>query len=188
MKKIAAVIILFAALPVLGQTAKVIPLSSQDTAERKSLEDQRAAIEQKIKDFDGRVRRQYTTVLEGDKDASNTYAENSLNGALSVSTYGVMCLNTLPTDAVLPPAAQAAYERCEKDLAAERAKNPPSKQRMYRQGWQNGVIYSEDWKFIVPQEAPRYSLQTGGVYPYCGGISLTNSGTNAGVPLTTGPQ
>lgn len=129
------------ACSVYGQTAKVIQLSDKDAAERKSLEDQRSAIEQKIKDFDDSLRQRYTTVLESDKDASNYSADTTL--FLSA-------------------------------INAERAKTPQKPHLMYRRGWQYGLVYTEDFKFIVPQEAPRYTTQFG-TYPYCsGGISLTN--------------
>ena len=150
-----ALLAVFLALPLGAQTAKVIQLSSADANERKALEDQRAAIEQKIKDFDQRIKRQYTTVLEGDNDSSGSYADVSIT---TLSTSGYYCIRTLSTD----PAAELAYQDCEKRLATDRKKNPPSPQRMYRRGWENGLIYTEDFKFIVPAESHEIKYSTSG--------------------------
>jgi hypothetical protein len=172
--KHAASILIFAlaCVPALAQTAKVIPLSQQDAAQRKSLEDQRAEIEQKIKDFDQRVRVQYTTVLEGDKDASNSSAETIsflTIGSGGLITYG--CGMTLSND----PAAEAAYEKCQHDLESRRAKNPPPKHKMYRIGWEHGVIYTEDFKYIVPSPAPvDYANRS---TPWCGTVLTVNPAT-----------
>jgi hypothetical protein len=146
-----------------GQTAKVIQLSPEDAAQRKALEDQRTEIERKIKDFDLDIQRRYTTVLEGDKDASGyAYFYGISFGAAGSSAITAGCFRTLTT-------TDQAYEDCEKRQDAERAKNPPPPQRMYRSGWEQGVIYSDDFKFIVPAPAPVYKPA-----PYCGGIQLTN--------------
>jgi hypothetical protein len=168
MKQFVVFVLCFAALSVFGQTAKVIPLSDKDSAERKSLEDQRAAIEQKIKDFDEQVKLRYTTVFEGDIDAGGLYPS-----AITTSGYSwVGCYHqlTLGHDAELD---EERYQKCVSDLAAERAKNPPPKQRMYRRGWENGIIYSDDFKFIVPQEPTKYSPAQTWSCP----ISLISNGT-----------
>lgn len=160
--------ILAMACSVYGQTAKVIQLSDKDAAERKSLEDQRAAIEQKIKDFDDSLRQRYTTVLESDKDASNYSADTTLFlSAINLPSFS--CTGSLGGDA----AQQKREYDCLLAVDAERAKTPQKPHLMYRQGWQYGLVYSDDFKFIVPQEAPKYTTQFG-TSPYCGGISLTN--------------
>lgn len=161
--------LIFAALmsvTLYAQTAKVISVSAKDAAERQSLEDQRTAIEQKIKDLDGRLRRQYTTVLEGDKDASNSYADSS---AFLTSATGAVtgCIQSWIISGDANSATKEAYDKCQKELAAERIKNPPSKHRMYRRGWEYGIVYSEGFKFIVPQEAPKWPVSSGGINPYC---------------------
>jgi hypothetical protein len=154
MRILPALLVLFC-LPLAAQTAKVIPLSSADSAERKTLEDQRTAIEQKIKDFDARVQKQYTTVLEGDKDSSGSFADYSGIGVTGI-VHG--CGMILSTD----PAAEKAYNVCQRELEAERAKNPPPPQLMYRRGWTNGFEYTEDFKYIVP----RQSSGNGNIIPY----------------------
>jgi hypothetical protein len=148
-----------------GQTAKVIQLSPEDAAQRKTLEDQRTAIEQKIKDFDDSLRQRYTTVLEGDKDASAYSADTTLFiGALSTPSFTCV-VGDLSTD----PVDEKRHYDCQKALEAERAKTSPKPHLMYRLGWEQGVIYSDDFKFIVPAPAPAYKPS-----PYCGGIQLTN--------------
>ena len=138
-------------LPLAAQTAKVIPLSAADSAERKTLEDQRAAIELKIKSLDARIQKQYTTVLEGDKDSSGSYFGESLTtGVFGFSGITWGCVRTLSTD----PAQEKAYQDCEQRQQSETAKNPPPPQHMYRIGWTNGFEYTEDFKYIVPRSTP----------------------------------
>jgi hypothetical protein len=136
-------VLVFLALPLAAQTAKVIQLSPADATARKALEEQRAAIEQKIKELDAQIQHRYTTVLQGDKDASGSYADIGLLNTTGI-TYA--CFATISND----PAVLKAYQDCERSLEAERAKNPPPPQRMYRIGWASGFEYTEDFKFIVP--------------------------------------
>ena len=147
-----AAVLLFA-LMLPAQTAKVIPLTAQEAAQRKALEDKRAAIGQEIKDFDKKIQMHYTTVLEGDKDASNDSAEPvTLNGTGFVYSGCGLIITT-------EPAQVETEQNCQKQLEAERAKNPPPKRRVYRRGWSYGIVYSEDWRFIIPAEAPKYANQ-----------------------------
>jgi len=116
-------------LPVQAQTAKVIPLSPQDAVERQSLERQRADIDKKIRDLDAKIRKQYTAVLEGEPDASNDYVDS----AFTFTGVVTECFSTTGS--------------CET--------TPLPRRFVYRRGWEYGVVYSEDFKYIVPQEAPK---------------------------------
>ena len=119
------VVVLFAALPVLGQTAKVIPLTQKDATEAKSLYAQQKDIEGKIADLRYRITKDYLTASKEEEGHTSTYSDPQGGGRVWV-----------------------------------------------RNGWGDGHFdFSEDFKFIVPQEPPKYNSN-----PWNNCITLTGSG------------
>ena len=160
MMKILAVVLLvvFVLGPVsrsvLAQSAKVIPLSTEDAAEAKSLSDQQAALEKKKEDFRKSIERKYLTTMSDQKDASSCLAEVT-DGTSVVTLVGPLNGNVsglgIPTDK--PPVERKPYP-------------------VYKSGWDCGRFeYSEDFRYIVPAPEPPLQRQ-----PWCGG--WVNSGTD----------
>lgn len=147
--KLFFIVLLLVPFSAAGQTAKVIQLDPADAAQAKSLYAQQQEINKKLADFTEQMRIKYTTVDDKSQDRGNVIVASPITGITwgcfqsgsSLTFNGSGQMQKSKDD-------DAAYAKCEKDLAAEQAKQPPL--RYYRMGWSDGFVYSEDFRFIVP--------------------------------------
>jgi hypothetical protein len=162
--KFIVAILLIAALPVLGQTAKVVQLSPEDATKAKQLYDAQLAAEKAYADFQ--------------VDIGNRYVSHAV---------------TWPTTAcavICPDGDCSKAQLCTPPKPTpEQEKN--SHGFLFNDGWTYGFEFSADFKFIVPKDAPKWTPSVyGGTAPWCGNVLTVNpiGGTSSGTPLTIGPQ
>jgi hypothetical protein len=144
---LAAAILLMMAILVLfpgvgyGQTAKVIPLKPEDT---KELQATYNALQEAQKKWDAaqkKVQKEYTTVKPDDPDAGNTIVSGTF------SSDDCDTLNIGSTEHIQ---IEGVY------LNGNCTKNgKPVEQHVvegitFRKGWENGIEFDKDFKYIVP--------------------------------------
>jgi hypothetical protein len=130
-----------------AQTAKVIALTPEEARERAELQKQSDEIAAKIKAFDEAIRERYTWVKQGDKDAGNEVASGTFSGFTTGTTA---CFHTLGET----PEVTKQRDRACAEWTSKHPSPPPA---YYRRGWENGINYTDDFRYIVPVEAPKYS-------------------------------
>jgi hypothetical protein len=161
-----------------AQTAKVFLLKPADTAEAKSAWEELQKAQANWDAVQKRIQKDYTLVLENDPDAGNEDVENVyFLGKNSDGTIFFQTGNCSVSDLVITQANQKDQEKrleeCQK-VQEEAEKNRPP-QHFYRRGWEGGVDFDKDFKFIVPK-----GISATSIYPWTG-CTLT-------MPYTTSPS
>ncbi len=91
------------------------------------------------------LRDKYTVVPEGDKDASNTVISSSLVGTNAT----IFCADQILSMSGTQLVSKEELAKCHGEQEKERKARPPS--MTYRRGWENGFVFSSDFKYIVPK-------------------------------------
>jgi hypothetical protein len=141
-----ALLSIFLALPLIGagQTAKVIPLSAEDTTRIVKAQAAVDAAQKALQAVQDEIRVKYTETTDrakgGDKATSGT-----LTG---LSSTRANCWSNVTSSGV-------------SEIAGCQTPPKPAPVRYYLRGWEYGVEYSEDFRFIVPVKAPAYTQASG---------------------------
>ena len=140
-----------------AQTAKVIELNSADAQEAKAKWEALQHAQEYWKSFEDRIKKDYTTVKDGDPDAGNIGVNTSAN--LLTSGCGIVITT-------IPPSYEENKD-CLKRQEEERKKRPVT--MMLRKGWEGDFEFDKSFKFIVPKRAETTGVITinGGTWP-CG--------------------
>ena len=149
-----AIIVILVA-PLHCQTAKVVALSPEDAAKAKRLYDAKIAAEMAYAEFQ--------------QDIANRYVSHEvISPATACAT--ICTQQSCPSTSCTPPKPTPEQEKASHSF-------------QLNHGWWDGFNFSEDFRFIVPQEAPKLPTQSGGTYPWnC--VTLTSGTfTPQGVPL-----
>jgi hypothetical protein len=144
---------LFLILPTLAlaQTAKVIPLSSTDTQKMKELVAARDAADKALADYRDSIRKRYAETEYEREDWGSGIAVGNLT--ISTSWCEVRADKNGNMKQYCP---QECPPKPEKPV-----KTPPEPPRKMvkdwkaKPGWENGIEFSDDYKFIVPAAEPR---------------------------------
>lgn len=167
---------------VYAQDARVIPLSGPDAAEVKVKYEAMKKAEADFEALKDRIEKDYTVVLEDDKDRGNTNVE-ALFSSSPFLTTATSCASSLT---LTINGSQRQDDRCKKERAeAEKNRKPD---HYLRSGWENGFTFDASFKFIVPKAVVDTSRVCGGgsgtTFVYC--MPTTNvMGSPIGVTGTT---
>jgi hypothetical protein len=138
MKRIAAIVTLaLGCVPVLAQTAKVVQLSPQDAIKAKQLYDAQVAAEKAYTDF--RI------------DIGNRYVSHEVTSPATACAVIVTPGQSIDFSASCTPPKPTPDQEA------------ASHSFQFNQGWWEGFDFSEDFKFIVPKDYPKYPTTSGGM-------------------------
>lgn len=139
------------ALPAVAQTARVIPLSAEDSQEARAKWEALQAAQKTWDDFQNKVAKKYTEVHVGDPDAGFTMAEVGMAsfGSLSISADGLVSFS----DYCEGTTERAKNKKYCDDLDAQQ-KKARENERMFRKGFEWGFEFDKDFHFIVPKPEP----------------------------------
>ena len=137
---------LLLAVPVQAQDAKVIELKSTDAFSAQKVYDALRKAEKDRDEFEAFIKKTYLVVEEGDADKGSTIVGES--GAWTMGCNAIAFANQPIAD----------YDKCKQAEAEwEKVHNPRPKYQYYRAGWENGFVFSRDFRFLVPKPVPLVS-------------------------------
>lgn len=154
-----------------GQTAKVAALSPEDTERAMQLRHARDKAAEAVTAFDKLMRDKYVSDLKDErKDICSP-------GAYLITTTQGLTLCGLSTGCKEPTKEELEKAKADRDSYEARCYRTV-KVPHPREGWENGINYSEDFRYIVPVPTPEYHsgptcCALGGIYasPAISGIT-----------------
>lgn len=173
--RVAIALFLATAMAAHGQSAKVIQLKPEDSAQAKQLDADQKALDARRDKFHDHIIRDYlVTTDRQERCCDNIWTdpedkkESLFTGTMSISAG--LTLNGNRDDRCLTPGEVAAHKAAVAKQEAEEAayaKAHPTK--YYKDGWMSGFEYSEGFQYVVPadQKPPSNRMPFYGTQP-CG--------------------
>ena len=124
-------------VPAQAQDARVIQLKDTDAFTAQKVYDALRKAEKDRDEFEAFIKKTYLVVDEDDPDASHT----SVSMYWTLGSSGTSC-------GVIDSFGFAKAVPCDD------APKSPRKPKYYRAGWENGFLFSRDFRFLVPKPAP----------------------------------
>lgn len=126
--------ILLFAIPLAAQDARVLPLSPVDAQTAKAKYEALQKAQKDWDDFQEKIKQDYLVVPKGDPEAGNTIASGGLTSWAGISYSD--------GSYVVKSAVEKENDERKHPTMFERA------------GWENGAVFTKDFRFLVPKPSP----------------------------------